>query len=282
MPITALHRAARIAMVSGTVAAAGLASQWGKAAPAPDTLPGGERVTAGNATIARNGQVMTITQGSDRLITEWQNFSIGQDAHVEFVQPGADSAALNRVVGGRPSQIFGSLSANGQVALINQAGIHFASGSRIDAGSLVASTLDIADADFLADRMRFAGGSGAGIVAEGEINIAEGGYLALVAPTIEHRGTIEAPAGTVAMAAAQAVELTLGDTGLVSFKVEKGALDAAIDNGGVIQVADGAVIMTAQGMDELTRGAVNHTGKIEASGLSAEGGRIVLKSDGHL
>ncbi|MEX0374847.1 two-partner secretion domain-containing protein, partial [Spiribacter pallidus] len=279
-PVTALHRAARVAMVSGSVAALGLAGQWAKAAPAAGELPQGERITAGDATIGRDGRVMTITQRSDRLITEWQGFSIGREAHVEFIQPGRESAALNRVTSGRPSEIFGSLSANGQVLLVNQAGIHFASGSRVDAGSLVASTLAIADEDFLADRLRFAGGSQAGIVAEGEINVAEGGHLALVAPTIEQRGHIEAPSGGVALAAAEAVELTLGDTGLVSMKVERGALDAAIDNGGVIEVGDGAVVMTAEGMDELTRGVVNNTGTIEASGLSAEGGRIVLEADG--
>jgi filamentous hemagglutinin family protein len=260
----------------------GFASQWVAAAPAPETLPSGEQVTAGAANIGRDGRVMTITQKTERLITEWQDFSIGRDAHVEFVQPGVDSSALNRVVGSKPSEIFGSLSANGQVVLVNQAGIHFGNGSQINAGSLVASTLDIADEDFLADQMRFAGSGAGTITADGEINVAEGGYVAMVAPTIEQRGTIEAPSGNVALAAAEAVELTLGNTGLVSFKVERGAYDAAIDNAGVIDVGDGAVVLTAEGFDELTRGAVNNSGTIEASGLTAEGGRIVLEADGQI
>jgi filamentous hemagglutinin family protein len=233
---TALHIAARAAMLSAGGALAGLGSGLVKAEPAANTLPSGETVTAGEAKITRDGRVMTVDQSSNRLITEWQDFSVGKDAHVEFVQPSSSSSALNRVTGSRPSEIFGSISANGEVVLVNRAGIHFADGSNVNVGSMVASTLDIADEDFLKGRMHFAGGQGAaGIVADGEINVGKGGHVALVAPTIEQRGTIEAQAGGVALAAAESVELTLGGTGLVSMKVERGALDAAIDNGGVIE-----------------------------------------------
>ena len=110
---TALHRAAKAVMVTGTLAAAGFGTPWAKAAPASDTLPNGERVTAGEAKMVRDGRTMTISQSTDRLITHWQDFSIGAEARVEFVQPSSSSAALNRVTGGKPSEIFGSLSANG-------------------------------------------------------------------------------------------------------------------------------------------------------------------------
>ncbi|MEX0448647.1 YDG domain-containing protein [Spiribacter sp. 221] len=250
------------------------------AQPLADQLPEGGTVTHGSAAMERTPGALTIRQGSERLITEWQEFSIGRDARVEFIQPSADSAALNRVVGVRPSEIHGSLTANGEVLIINPAGIHFASGSTIDVGALTASTLNLSDADFLAGNRRFAGTGAGAITAEGEIKIGRDGWLTFVAPLIEHRGNITAPSGQVSMAAGEAVELALDADGLVSLKVTQGAIDAAIENGGAIEVGDGAVLLNARGMDELTRAVVNNTGYIEADGLDTDGGRIRLTSSG--
>ena len=47
-----------------------------------------------------------------------------------------------------PSQIFGSLSANGRVFLVNPSGILFGPGAQVSVGALVASTLSITDDDF--------------------------------------------------------------------------------------------------------------------------------------
>jgi len=95
--------------------------------------PSGGNVVAGNATI--NGQGtdrVRIDQSSDRVIINWDNFSIGSGQGVDFRQPGARSIALNRVTGPEISQIMGELTANGQVYLINGNGIVFGK----DAGSM--------------------------------------------------------------------------------------------------------------------------------------------------
>jgi filamentous hemagglutinin family protein len=42
-----------------------------------------------------------------------------------------------------PSYIFGSLTANGQVILVNPAGIQFGPGARFDGSSFIGSTLNI-------------------------------------------------------------------------------------------------------------------------------------------
>src|SRR5256885_8700362 len=81
--------------------------------------PIGGTVAAGNATIQRGAGLVTINQSSDRLIVNWQSFSIRPGEITQFIQPSATAAALNRVISGDPSQIFGTLRANGQVYLIN-------------------------------------------------------------------------------------------------------------------------------------------------------------------
>ncbi|MBI4985311.1 MAG: filamentous hemagglutinin N-terminal domain-containing protein [Rhodocyclales bacterium] len=80
------------------------------AAPAPDVLPSGGRVTAGSASIAHSvipgGARMDVTQTSPRAILEWQRFDIGSNAQVNFAQPNTSSIALNRVLAGEASQIM--------------------------------------------------------------------------------------------------------------------------------------------------------------------------------
>ncbi|MDP1171969.1 filamentous hemagglutinin N-terminal domain-containing protein, partial [Klebsiella pneumoniae] len=78
--------------------------------------------------------------GSSRAAIDWTSFDIGRNASVVFRQPDANSVALNRVTGGAPSQIFGRLSANGQVFLTNAAGVYFSPTAQVDVGALVATT----------------------------------------------------------------------------------------------------------------------------------------------
>lgn len=101
-------------------------------------LPTGGEVQSGTAEIKQNGSEMNINQGSDRVAIDWTNFDIAHGETVNFNQPGADSIALNRVIGNDVSQIYGSLTANGQVFLINPNGVLFGKGASVDVGGLYA------------------------------------------------------------------------------------------------------------------------------------------------
>jgi hypothetical protein len=90
---------ASVSVLLGLVAAGGNA--WAQAPPA-NALPTGAQVAAGQASIGQNGKQMTINQGSDRAVINWQGFDIGSQAAVRFNQPGTSSVALNR--GGRRCQ----------------------------------------------------------------------------------------------------------------------------------------------------------------------------------
>ena len=121
--------------------------------------PAGGVVSAGSASITGGPGTTTINQASQNAAINWQSFSIGQTEAVRFVQPNSSSVALNRVLGSDPSNILGSLSANGKVFLVNPNGILFGKGAQVNVGGLVASTLNITDSDFMAGRYRFAGGA---------------------------------------------------------------------------------------------------------------------------
>src|SRR5690242_8290546 len=93
--------------------------------------PNGGSVVGGSATIQGQGSAnVVVNQFSQNAIINWNTFNIGSGEHTQFVQPNASSIILNRVTGGQgPSQILGSIDANGRVLLINRDGIIFGAGA---------------------------------------------------------------------------------------------------------------------------------------------------------
>src|SRR5579884_2428098 len=108
--------------------------------------PTGSTVVSGSVSFNNpDSTTLQITQSTNQAIINWQDFSIQANEHTAFIQPSASSIILNRVIGSNPSQILGSLTANGQVMLINPAGIIFGKGSQVDVAGLIASTGNITD-----------------------------------------------------------------------------------------------------------------------------------------
>jgi filamentous hemagglutinin family protein len=124
--------------------------------------PTGGAVVAGSATIGPAGSTLTINQASNTAIINWQTFSIAGGETTKFIVPNSTSATLNRVTGGNPSAIYGTLQSNGQVFLINPSGILVGAGGRIDTAGFLGSTLDVSNDAFLkGGDMHFAGSSSA-------------------------------------------------------------------------------------------------------------------------
>src|SRR5580658_3680013 len=246
-------------------------------ASAAHALPTGGSVVAGAATVASSGASMTIKQTSQNAILDWQSFGIAQGESVSFAQPNSSSVALNRVTGSSPSSILGSLSANGQVFLVNPNGVLFGANAQVNVGGLVASTLNITNADFLAGKYSFSGAGGS-VTNQGSIN-AKGGYVALLGGSVSNQGLITANMGTVALAAGTQVTLDLAGDGLLNVVVDQGAVGALVQNGGMIQANGGRVVLSAQAAGQLLKTVVNNTGVIEAQTIGGQGGAISLLAD---
>lgn len=271
----ACRRAA--AVLAGSLAAAAAA-----AGPLPpNALPSGMQLVAGQAGVNVQGNNMTVSQATQQAILNWQAFNIGANAQVRFDQPNASAVALNRVVGGQASEIFGKLSSNGKVFLVNPQGVLFGAGAQVDVGGLVASSLGITDQDFLSGSYRFSGNGSGAVRNEGSIK-ADGGVVALLAPAVSNSGSITAAGGSVALAAGNAVGLDFRGDGLIMVRVEQGALDALAENKGLLQADGGQVLLTAKAADALARSTVNNAGVVQARGLVAEGGTIRLVGDGQV
>lgn len=241
--------------------------------------PTGGVVVAGGAGIIDNGTRTTITQSTPNVVINWQGFSIGAGHTVQFVQPTSTSVALNRVLGADPSVILGTLTSNGRVFLLNPNGILFGSGSSVNVGGLVASTMQLSDADFMAGNYAFSDAGAGSIVNQGSINAADGGHVALMGRSVSNQGVISARLGSVALVAGEAVTLDIAGDGLLSVSVTQGAMNALVENGALIRADGGHVLMTAQGAGNLLNTVVNNTGVIQARTIGTRAGTIMLMGD---
>ena len=249
------------------------------AGPVPTQLPTGGTVVAGQARISQTPGVLTVNQGSSSAVLNWDSFNVGSNASVNFIQPSASSTILNRVQDPNPSQIWGSIHANGQVFLTNASGIYFGPSATINVGALTATTHGISDADFMAGRLVFSrNGSTASVVNAGSITADLGGYVALLASEVRNQGVIVARMGTVALAAGEEVELQFDGARLGNIRVAAARVAALVDNGNAVQAPGGLIILSAQAAQRLQGGVVNNSGRLEATGLVHDGGTVRLEA----
>ena len=277
--------------IAGILAVA--VSLFTSAGPVEANPTGGE-VVAGSGTIVHTSPTrMDIEQGSERLGLEWQDFSIGNGEQVNFDQPSRNAIALNRVTGSKASDIRGLLTANGNVFVVNRNGVIFHRSAQVDVGGLLATTSDISNADFMAGRYRFDRNVNPNgrVVNEGKITAAEGGLVALVAPSVRNAGVIGARLGKVALGSGSRFTLDLYGDDLVGFAVDdqvaahlKGldgeAVTSRVDESGTIGAPGGRVWLTASAAKAVVDSAINLSGVVRAQTVSHEAGRIVLSGAG--
>lgn len=242
-------------------------------------LPQGAQITHGQGSVEVIGNTMVIAQGSHRMAVDWTGFDIAPGYTVRFQQPSAQSSVLNTIQSYSPTVIRGSLIANGQVTLVNPSGITFTRDAQVNVGSLIASTLPVQKDAFMEGRLVLEGDSTAALINEGSLTAhggdGTGGHVALVAARIVNEGSIRADHGQVALVAASRVALNFGSS--FDVEVDRGALQAQIDQGGAILTPNGQVLLTAKGASDLMATAINQTGHIAAQSLTEDAqGRIVL------
>ncbi len=246
--------------------------------PANETfaLPTNGKVGAGEATITTpSPTTMLIGQGSNHAIINWNSFGIGTGEAVNITQPAVQSTLLNRVLGNDPSSIFGTLTANGRVFIVNPNGMLFAPGASVNVGGLVASSLAINDSDFLSQKYSFfRNGATGSVVNQGSLT---GGFVALLSNNLTNTGNIITTKGSTGLAVGDGVILALDTTGLVSIKVDQTAYNARITNSGVIEADGGTVLISASAANDLLGTVVNNCGKVRASSMTERDGKIVIE-----
>jgi filamentous hemagglutinin family protein len=236
---------------------------------------------------------VNVKQTSQQAILNWNKFNIGKQTKLNFDQSagGANAGqwiAFNKVndPSGVPSQILGSITAQGQVYVINQNGIIFGGSSQVNARALVASSLPIndnlvkqgllnnRDAQFLFSSLSVPGGSdgtsafvpapppagkiGAVTVQKGaqisstQSGDGNGGRVMLVGPEVTNDGTISTPGGQTVLAAGNQVAIAAhasNDPSLRGIDVWVGRVETdagTATNSGIISAPTGAITIAGR------------------------------------
>ncbi len=251
-------------------------SWWLLCSSTVEANPVGMTVGSGNASAVGSGQVLTITT-SDRAYLNWQSFNIAPGEKTVFNQPSATSIVWNQILDSNPSRIFGTIQANGIVVLANQQGFWFGPDSVVKAASFVATTAAGPGQGF------FNGGPwslevpppAASIVNYGQMSVASGGSLFLVAEKVENHGVLSAPDGTLGLYAGKEVWISERPDGRgLSAKVT--LPEGSIDNFGRLIADAGSIALRAQ--------VVNQDGIIQADSIREVNGvvEIYASSEIHL
>lgn len=240
--------------------------------PVASANPTGATVVNGQVTFTNPATGILDINNSPGAIINWQGFSIGTSEITRFIQENGSSAVLNRIIGADPSKILGQLHSNGQVFLINPNGIIFGPDSVIDVNSLIASTLNMTNQDFLDRIFRFEGNGQSGSIEAGGTIHSQGNVM-LIAPDIHNSGIIKIENGNIILAAGEKVLMLEPGVNEIVFEVQ--APDNQVLNVGKLIARKGAVGLFAS--------QLKHEGHIEANRVTRDAdGTIRLVASGNV
>ena len=316
------HRGQLLPTVSNGLAAGGLVPDSGLATSGvANAVTSWQNANTPTQTTSNGRTVVNIVQTAQQAVLNWTTFNIGRNTTLNFDQSAGGAnvgqwIAFNKITdpSGSPSQILGSMTAPGQVYVINQNGIIFGGASQVSAHALVASSLPIndnlinrgllnnPDAQFLFSALSLpAGANGTPAFnpsaaltptgVSGDVTVQAGaqitspttadhvgGRVALVGPNVTNNGTISTPDGQTILAAGLQVGFAAhssNDPGLRGLDVYVGAVDPAYSG-----VATNTGLIDAPRADLWMTGMnVNQLGVINSTTSVSLNGRIDLLAD---
>ena len=271
----------RVVIAGGLFVGSGMVQVIADPLPVP-VIPGTTitdgSAAQGHATMAINGTQETITQTTNQAVIDWKSFDIAKGYGVNFVQPSPTAAVLNNIHDANATQILGSLTANGQVYLVNNNGFIFGKDSTVDANTLVASALNISDANFNGGIIRtfdnnpntptpaLSGGATTNaeikVEAGASIHVGPKGTVILAAPTVSNSGSISADQNGQILLVASQDKVYLQPASITS---PFAGLLVEVGTGGKVNNNAGANIAVRAGNITLAGFAVNQSGRLSAT-----------------
>ncbi len=240
-----------------------------------------DNVASGNVSIQQTPNVTTVNQASQNAIINWQSFNIGANQATHFIQP-AGGVALNRISPLQgASQIYGTLTATGKIILINPAGVYFGPNSFVNVGSLIATTSNLTDENFLKGIYHFDAvpGYNGSIVNAGTIQAAQHGLVALVGSNVTNDGKIQANLGHVVLASGDAFTMSFAGNDLINFAIDKPAANAKVTNNGSVIADGGRILVTAKTASAVLDNIINLNGVLQAKSVYSQNGEIIISGD---
>ena len=257
-----------------------LTTYTGAAYASTQDLPQKDKVVVGDATFSQTADKMTINQTSDKVQIDWKSFDIGKKKEVQFIQPGENAVAYNRVIGGNASQIQGKLTANGKVYLANPNGVIITKGAEINVAGLFATTKDLERISENGNSNQFTRKAKNGqlpkegevlkdgqVVKEGQVinegKITAKDFVVLNGDEVINKGEIDATNnGKVYLSSGYNFTFTLPDS-IISVALEDNTVQSIVKNEGSIKA--GEITLSAKGRNQVLDSLVMNNGVLEAT-----------------
>jgi len=249
------------------------------------SLPQSPKTVSGKASFNEVSPKELHIEASDKTIINYGAFDIAESEKVNFIQPSTKATVLNRVIGDKGSEILGQLSSNGKVFLVNQNGIYFGPKATVNIGSLVVSTLDIKDQDFLNDKYEFTLSDKArksSIQNFGKITSSIEGDIVLLSPQIRNEGIISTKVGKICLGSGEKAYLDFSGDGLIKFLVEGEVEDALIEQYGSLKALQGDVLVRLNLANKVIENLLNTEGLVEGTTIVKKNGVVRIAADSEI
>ena len=105
-------------------------------------------ITSGDASVSTSSNDTLVTQTSQSATIDWDSFNLTANESITFNQPSSSAVAINNILDSNPSQIFGSINANGRVVLLNPNGFYFGATSSVSAHTFIAAAVSAQNATY--------------------------------------------------------------------------------------------------------------------------------------
>lgn len=256
--------------------------------PASFANPIPHSIASGHAEIHQDNHTMVVQQHSEKAILNWHSFNIDAHETTHFQQP-PGGITLNRI---NPAQgvsnIRGRLTSTGQIILVNGAGLYFHKGAMVNVGGIIASTSNISNDNFQANKYIFDQPhvNPGNITNRGHIKAADHGLVALVGHRVKNYGVIEANVGTVALASGNKMTLNFDGSQLIHFTLDEPAFNVnqpqakrGVKHTGKI-IADAGQIFVSTGVAKhVLDNVINMQGVAQARSVHQRNGVIIISGD---
>jgi filamentous hemagglutinin family protein len=243
-------------------------------APGSTELPTGGSFSSGTGSISTDEErhYMTVTQNSTKGTVEWDKFNIGAKGTVDF-QNGSSGVTLNRIGDTGLSKIWGTLTSEGTIYLINHNGFVFGKDSSAQVGSLVVSSLDITDDNFdngvwafsSEDAHTGAEYEAGDVVNNGSITSTRAGRIMILGNSVTNNGALSADGGEVVLGAASSFamrELVSSETNKLVVTDGDNDFDNDGDEDDTLTALTGQAVNTSKGVILADVGEVGIYGRI--------------------
>ena len=239
-----------------------------------NALPHYGSVISGNGNISTSSGKMIIKQNTSNLKINWNSFNIRSGQKVIFIQPNSSSVAINTVTSANPSYIYGALSANGIVFLVNPYGITIGPGGMVNTGGFLAAAENMSQKT---NGNYFFSGNGS-VSNSGIITVGQADNVTFIGTTVTNSGSIVSKQGTVSIGASNSVEVDFNATNQVLLNVSPNTVVSTIDEYGAIKNNGGRIQLTAGASNALARSVVNVSGMVMAETTDNKPGSISINS----